>query len=631
MRSTPPAPASRPSGPARISRPLAVLAAGGLALGLATAVPAAATPPAGSTVVPAASVDPAVPGPLGVATFDYDGGQTVLTDGAVGAAYPSELTGNVHVPDGPGPYPVVVFLHGRHATCDLLVTEFLGYPCPETGATGPIPSWVGYDYLGELLASHGYVVASINANAVNTFDSTGTRGANERSQLISRTLDLLASRNASAGGDVGDALVGKVDLTRGIGLMGHSRGGEGVTRWITYNEERTDGPQYPLAAVFSLAPVDFSRYPSDGPAFAMLLPTCDGDVSNLQGARAFDRGRYVEPTAPRVQYAVRGANHNFYNTVWTDDDNARSDDAACTLGETPPEGSVRLVPEDERRTGTALITSFLRRYVGGETAFDALVRGDEALPASACPTASPAGCDDLVGTSYLPGLSDRTDLVRPELGSDGSTTVQGLPLSTTGALTRTVCTGFTTGADACPTTPNASAARQLTLAWTGAGALRVPLPDGFSLGADDVLSVRLGVNSSVPANDGLAEQALDLAVVDGAGREAVVALDGRDEPALVPYAGEEESEVLLNGVRVPVAELSGVDLTDVVALELRSGRTTTGSVQVADLTVDRSAAGADEPKPVVPEVPYPALALGLGVLVAVAAGRRARAPLATRS
>src|SRR5262249_14356939 len=80
------------------------------------------------------------------------------------------------------------------------------------------------------------------------------------------------------------------DMNR-IGTMGHSRGGEGVARHYVYNRDL--GSPYGVKAVLPLAPVDFSRELLDGVNINVLLPYCDGDVADLQGAHYFDDARYV--------------------------------------------------------------------------------------------------------------------------------------------------------------------------------------------------------------------------------------------------------------------------------------------------------------------------------------------------
>ena len=88
---------------------------------------------------------------------------------------------------------------------------------------------------------------SISANTVVSFDNTFSydAGANARSQIIAASLDLLYRWNNGTGpvvaGDdyhtVGEKLTGKMEMQR-VGLMGHSRGGEGVTDYIRFNRQR---------------------------------------------------------------------------------------------------------------------------------------------------------------------------------------------------------------------------------------------------------------------------------------------------------------------------------------------------------------------------------------------------------
>jgi predicted dienelactone hydrolase len=84
-----------------------------------------------------------------------------------------------------------------------------------------IPSYTGYDYFGELLASHGFIVVSVSANGI---------AANEGDW-------------ADAGGDpFDDKFVGAIDFDN-IGAVGHSRGGEGVATWAA--RDQADGEPRP--------------------------------------------------------------------------------------------------------------------------------------------------------------------------------------------------------------------------------------------------------------------------------------------------------------------------------------------------------------------------------------------------
>ena len=146
--------------------------------------------------------------------------------------------------------------------------------------------------------------------------------------------------------------------------------------------------------MFPLAPVDFNRFVVNNAALNVLLPYCDGDVSDLQGVHFYDDARYNVPgdTAPKHYELVMGANHNFYNTIWSPSSpfpGAANDwlafvpgghsDSQCGSGKT----SQRLTEAQQRGTGLAYMSAFFRAYVGGETQFIPILTGDAPPPPSA--------------------------------------------------------------------------------------------------------------------------------------------------------------------------------------------------------------------------------------------------------
>src|SRR5262249_46944913 len=145
-----------------------------------------------------------------------------------------------------------------------------------------------------------------------------------RGRLVLKHLQRLSEWNTNGGtpASLGVDLRGKVDFDS-VGLMGHSRGGEGVR--AAYNLYRDVGSPWParipdplnVEAIFEVGPVDgqTSRIlNADGTVWNVLLPMCDGDVSDLQGVKPFDRMlqiRNEDPPTQKSTFVVWGTNHNF--------------------------------------------------------------------------------------------------------------------------------------------------------------------------------------------------------------------------------------------------------------------------------------------------------------------------------
>ena len=84
----------------------------------------------GGSAILAANVDPGLPGPFAVATQEYDFGDQAFTP--PGFPAPVEVVAVVHYPNdlSDGPFPLIIFMHGRHATCFEGTAAFLQWPCP---------------------------------------------------------------------------------------------------------------------------------------------------------------------------------------------------------------------------------------------------------------------------------------------------------------------------------------------------------------------------------------------------------------------------------------------------------------------------------------------------------------------
>ncbi len=255
------------------------------------------------------------------------------------------LNARVWYPDGPGPFPLALIVHGNHD-----MAEF---------------SDPGYAYLGELLASRGFILASVDENFLNTdpFDEPPTpSGTSARSWLLLEHLKLWREWNQTAG----NPFQGKVDLAR-IALMGHSRGGEAAATAAAFNRMKYDPEDanirfdygFPIKAVVAIAPPDGQYKPAGqhrwiaDVSYLTLQGAHDADASSFMGSRQWDHVRYTRP-GPWFKaeiYAYR-ANHGQFNTVW-----GRTD-----AGE-PLSWLLNLKPlmsgEEQRRISKTYISAFL--------------------------------------------------------------------------------------------------------------------------------------------------------------------------------------------------------------------------------------------------------------------------------
>ena len=571
--------------------------------------------PAGAA---AAAPDPTAPGPLPVTRVEYSAGNALIGGTTAGLdAYLQSISGSVHIPTGgPAKLPVLLFLHGRHATCAILGAESGTPQCPEIpGLAASVDSYKGYDYLAENLASHGYIVASIDANEINGADAGAQdAGAMARAQIIAKNLDVLAAANTAAGpGGIGDKLIGRVDLTR-LGLMGHSRGGEGVTQFIEYNRRRPAsldptlgpdfGPRYPgLKAVVALAPIDAADQAPTGVHLAEILPLCDGDVSTLAGNEAYERTKEsaANDGFSRTQFNVQGANHNYFNTIWTGDDESTTTDAACSRTGANAASGLRLSAGDERDIGATLMPAYLRRFVGPEPAFDPYVTGEAPLPAVACEGVKVPTCADEVQVSYRAPKAERRALVTPAATNPSTVADTGGAITATGFAAYGACTGLENGSG-CPvagqpTTINRSMTRQLSLVWDGPARLGIAL-DAVAGDATPFATLNLRAASNyadTARNPRAVSQDFDITLADAAGARATVHAVDYARGALRPDQGSTDArEVILGGLRVPLSAFAGVDRSRLRSIELvMGGRTPKGSVQLADLSFQEPARATD--------------------------------------
>lgn len=545
--------------------------------------------------------DPGTPGPLSVTREEYNFGDTAFQPSDFPG--PVELRASIHYPANlpGGPYPVIVLLHGRHATCFKGNTQLLQWPCTDNGSA-PIPSFQGYDYVAEVLASNGYVVVSVSANGVNAVDNAVfDLGALARAELMQKHLDILKGFNTIGGAPFGTKFVGKFDLTR-VGTMGHSRGGEGVVRHYTLNNEL--GAPYGIKAVFPLAPVDFTRPVVNNAALNVMLPYCDGDVADLQGVHFYDDARYNVPgdNSPKHYELIMGANHNFFNTIWSPDSSVfpgavddwtkfvhgGNSDSHCGTGKT----SQRLTEAQQRGTGLAYMSAFFRAYVGGETQFIPLLTGAAPPPASAQ--------NNNLFVSYHAPANARLDVNRLLDDTSLTTNVLGGAVTQTDLSPYELCGGPAPQPQRCiadafnaqqpHTTPSARSPlrglSQLKTGWNNmTGNYRNNVPPGLgNVSGFQALQFRVSVNFADVRNLAGLAQDFRVLLTDASGGSASVRVSDVSGALYFP-PGEVLAvpKVVLNTVRIPLSAFNGVNLNNVRSVQFTFGERLQGGLLITDV------------------------------------------------
>jgi hypothetical protein len=271
------------------------------------------------------------------------------------------INGRVWYPEGKGPFPLVLIVHGNHNEFD--------YSDP------------GYGYLGELLASRGFILVSVDENFING----GLRGESDgRAWILLKHLEVWKRWNDSSAGPFSH----KVDMNN-IGIMGHSRGGEAVGIAAAFNRLS----HYPddanvkfnfnfnIKAVFAIAPVDGQYKPAgvftpiENVNYMVIHGSHDGDVSSFNGLRTYQRIKFTDgkPWFKTAWYVYR-ANHGQWNTVWGNKDNGPRSGRYLDLR--------GLITQDEQRQfSRVVIGGFLEATLHGNTEYLPMFRDHRVIGA----------------------------------------------------------------------------------------------------------------------------------------------------------------------------------------------------------------------------------------------------------
>lgn len=265
------------------------------------------------------------------------------------------LNAKVWYPEGEGPFPLVLIVHGNHLAQN--------YSDP------------GYAYLGQLLASRGYILVTVDQNFLNGSYTDLPKGLNNendaRGWLLLKHIQAWQQWNE----EKENPFYRKVDMEN-IALIGHSRGGEAVGHAALFNRL----PYYPddaneifdfnfnIRSIIAIAPSDGqyqparTRTPLSDINYLAIQGSHDADVSSYQAMRQFNRISFSEDfDGFKAGVYIWGANHGQFNSIWGRTDFPGPRINFYNLAQLMPE-------EDQQNISKVYISAFLDATLRNETA-----------------------------------------------------------------------------------------------------------------------------------------------------------------------------------------------------------------------------------------------------------------------
>lgn len=212
------------------------------------------------------------------------------------------VAGVVYYPKEGKNCPVLVFAHGNHSN----LTD----------------SYLGYAYLGKYLASHGYVVVSVDENVCNEL----TDENDARAILLLENVKKVLEYNK----EEGNPLYGKINEDQ-IAIGGHSRGGEmAATAYLFsgYSCYPENGKykfdyDFDIRSVVAVAPSVNQYMPSghevilENVNYLLLQGANDQDVSRFLGNEQYENTVFTEDNDYlKTSLYIAGANHGQFNSLW---------------------------------------------------------------------------------------------------------------------------------------------------------------------------------------------------------------------------------------------------------------------------------------------------------------------------
>ncbi|MCR5327291.1 MAG: hypothetical protein K6E12_00345 [Saccharofermentans sp.] len=264
------------------------------------------------------------------------------------------IKGQIWYPEGQKGCPVFFIVHGNHDSAT--------------------PSYLGYEFLGQYLASNGYAVISVDENIINELGA----GNDLRAYVLLENMKALFSLSDSSD----SPLSGLFDKER-LAIGGHSRGGEMVATAYLFNDLDAypeDGNirfdyHFNITSIVAIAPV-CDQYRPVGRSveitdvnYLLIHGSNDQDVSSMMGEKQYNNITFTSETDElfvKSSVYILGANHGQFNSLWGQYDMAPMGKGYLNTNNFIDEG-------DQKKIAKAYIRTFLDSTVLGDDTYASLL------------------------------------------------------------------------------------------------------------------------------------------------------------------------------------------------------------------------------------------------------------------
>lgn len=426
-------------------------------------------------------------------------------------------------------------------------------------------NYTSYDFLLQHFAHNGFIAASVDCR-YNSI-SHGMNGLG-RANVLFEHLSIL-------NGDFG------ATVQNNIGIMGHSRGGEGVIKAARLNQQNALG--HNINAVISLAPTDQYGKEVFGGAWAapyfILYGSLDGDIDGSHWVTGYDLPQTGFALYDRASGATKsmafvyGATHNGFITTNSDAEFADLPNA--------------LDPVHQKTISQGYMNAFFRLHLKAESKWAGIFKGEWQPQAV---------------TQALGGAIEIYPQYKEATGVKVFDNFEGPHTAT--SWQQTSLTGGTLDQTGLPADPTENAfylmdpksphdTSGLQLQWNSIGdEIIFTLPVGDrNLSTFETLSFRITQKAGSILNPANQSQNLRVALKDSTPNERAVRLSGFAE---IPYPHTRNNANLIKSamrtMRIPLksytivcAGIPQVNLSDVVTLSFRFSEKAQGEIAIDDI------------------------------------------------